>query len=296
MKMDTSRLLIVTAADETFVPLLKGLVESLHRHGTPQRGHFACLDVGLAAGSRDWLRGYTDRVVNPEWDIPLDDALAIAKPHLRAITARPFLPRYFPGYDIYLWMDADTWVQEWYAIDWYAAAAADGRLAIAAEVDRSYQQPVDVWKWRMERLFAYYGETAAKLLYAQQYYNSGVFALRADAPHWEIWASGLRRGVDATNGTLCTDQTALNYMIWSKQLPTHPLPAVCNWMCHLAKPIYVPQTGRFHEPFLPHQAIGIMHLAHDSKDHTFETRDDKGHSIRSNLRFSPDRKSAASPK
>ncbi len=162
--MDTSRLLIVTAADETFVPLLKGLVESLHRHGTPQRGHFACLDVGLAAGSRDWLRGYTDRVVNPEWDIPLDDALAIAKPHLRAITARPFLPRYFPGYDIYLWMDADTWVQEWYAIDWYAAAAADGRLAIAAEVDRSYRQPVDVWKWRMERLFAYYGETAAKLL------------------------------------------------------------------------------------------------------------------------------------
>ncbi|MEZ5919051.1 MAG: hypothetical protein R3D66_03785 [Alphaproteobacteria bacterium] len=23
----------------------------------------------------------------------------------------PFLPQIFPGYDVYFWMDADTWVQ-----------------------------------------------------------------------------------------------------------------------------------------------------------------------------------------
>jgi hypothetical protein len=79
------------------------------------------------------------------------------QPHLRAITARPFLPKYFPGHETYLWMDADTWLQEWYPIDWYVAAAADGRLAIAPQVDRAYRHPRGVLNWRMERLRAFFG-------------------------------------------------------------------------------------------------------------------------------------------
>ncbi|MGH6976466.1 MAG: hypothetical protein ACREED_05505 [Stellaceae bacterium] len=31
--------------------------------------------------------------------------------------AFPFLRRYFPGYDVYLWLDGDTWVQDAEAIE-----------------------------------------------------------------------------------------------------------------------------------------------------------------------------------
>jgi hypothetical protein len=288
--VDIGGLLIVTAADENFVPLLKGLVESLHQWDRLRRGQLACLDVGLGPDSRDWLRQYTDNIVSPGWDIPLDAKLATAKPHLRAITARPFLPKYFPGHETYLWMDADTWVQEWYPVDWYVAAAADGKLAIAPQMDRAYSQPREALNWRMEKLRAYHGPTAVPLLTTEQYLNAGVFALRADAPHWARWADAFRRGVDACHGTQCCDQTALNYMVWTERVPVHPLPALCNWTCHLAIPAFLPSTGRFHEPFVPHQSIGVMHLTGETKDYTFEFRDGQGRTVQSDLRFSRDRK------
>jgi len=287
--VDIGGLLIVTAADEHFMPLLRGLVESLQQWGRLQRGQLACLDVGLGPASRDWLREYTDTIVSPEWDIPLDAKLATAKPHLRAITARPFLPKYFPGHETYLWMDADTWLQEWYPIDWYVAAAADRKLAIAPQVDRAYRHPRGVLNWRMERLRAYFGPAAGALLDTEQYLNAGVFALRADAPHWARWADGFRRGVDASHGTQCCDQAALNYTVWTERLPVHPLPALCNWTCHLAIPAFLPATGRFHEPFVPHQSIGVMHLTGGTKDYSFDFRDDQGRTVRSDLRFSRER-------
>jgi lipopolysaccharide biosynthesis glycosyltransferase len=226
--LDLSRILIVTAADEKFVPLLKGLVESLFDSGKIRREQLACLDLGLEAGSREWLRKYTDQVVSLRWDISLDEQLSSTKPYLRAMTARPFLPTYFPGHQTYLWMDADTWLQEGFAIDWHAMAAADGHLAITPQLDRAYQHSSAFLKWRMARLDAYYGAEAAQLAPTALYLNSGAFALRADAAHWARWADAFRRGVDACGGTECCDQTALNFAVWTHRLPVHPLPALCN--------------------------------------------------------------------
>jgi len=128
------------------------------------------------------------------------------------------------------------------------------------------------------------------LLDTEHYLNAGVFALRADAPHWTRWADGFRRGVDACQGKQCCDQTALNYTLWTEHLPVHPLPALCNWTCHLAIPAFLSATGRFHEPFVPHQSIGVMHVTGETKDYTFEFRDGEGRTVQSNLRYSRERK------
>ena len=48
----------------------------------------------------------------------------------KAQFARPFLPRHFPGYETYLWIDADAWLQDWRAVELYVAAACGDRLAI----------------------------------------------------------------------------------------------------------------------------------------------------------------------
>src|SRR4030095_3763324 len=106
--MDHSRILIVTGANEKFAPLLRGLVESLFETGKIRREQLACLDVGLEPPSREWLREYTDLVVSPGWDIALDEQLSSTKPHLRALPARAFLPKYFPRYHTHLWMRAHT--------------------------------------------------------------------------------------------------------------------------------------------------------------------------------------------
>jgi len=260
------RAIIVTAANEAFMPLLRGLIMSLQQWDPPPFTALACFDVGLGPESREWVSQHASHVVAPEWDLPVDRQLREREPHLRANTARPFLPKYFPGYDVYLWIDADAWVQERFALDWYFEAAATGSLAAAPQVDRAYRHYASVVGLRTRRMQQGFGEEAGRRALWDVYLNSGVFALRSDAPHWKCWAQHFSKGLDATNGGMCSDQTALNHMLWTENLPLHPLPALCNWTCHLALPSYDLQRRKFCEPFAPSRSIGILHLTGRTKD------------------------------
>jgi lipopolysaccharide biosynthesis glycosyltransferase len=266
------RTLVVTAADEAFAPLLRGLVDSLHQWEPRPFTDLACFDLGLAPESRAWIARRAAHVVEPGWDLDVNAARRASSPALRACTVRPFLPRYFPGYDVYLWIDADAWVQERFALDWYFAVAAGGPLAAATHVDRAYIQTPAALRWRMDRRQAYYGEEARERVLWETSFNSGVFALRADAPHWAKWAKWFGAGLERAGGKLLCDQTALNQAIFEEGLPVSPLPALCNWLCHLAPPAVDLARGRFCEPFPPRNPIGILHLTADTKDLALELR------------------------
>ena len=268
------RTLLVSGADDAFMPLLRGLLGSMARF--EPLGDLAVLDVGLAAGSRDWLCARVRHVVEPAWDLPVEAGLRAAQPHLRALTARPFLRDYFPGYDKYLWIDSDAWVQARSALEWYEAVASNGRMAITPQVDRAYRHDNTMLRWRFGRMQTCHGEAAAQRLLWDTYYNAGVFCLESSAPHWQHWAAHFRAGLAASGGGLCCDQTALNHAIWSEGLAVHPLPALCNWLCHLATPYVDPVSGELREPLAPRNAIGIVHLSANSKDLTVERSSPQG--------------------
>jgi len=132
---------------------------------------------------------------------------------------------------------------------------------------------------------AYYGKAKASVFYFSSYYNAGVFALRADAPHWKIWEECFREGLNATKGATICDQTALNHALWSSKLPVHPLPAICNWTCHLAIPAYDMKSGLLCEPNLPYEPIGIIHLTGGTKNHEVEYTDKQGVSGKRTLQY-----------
>ncbi len=270
------RTLIVTAANAAFMPLLRGLVMSLRQWDPQPYTALACLDVGLDPDGRDWVSRHVAHVVEPGWDLPVHPQLRQSKPHLRAVTARPFLPDYFPGYDVYLWIDADAWVQERFALDWYFELAQEGALAATPEVDRAYRQSARVLGWKEHHMQKYFGPEAGRRVSWDSYFNAGVFALRSDAPHWKLWARYFSDGLKATQGVVCSDQTALNYMLWTEKLPVHPLPALCNWACHLALPRFDPRRQSFCEPFAPSRSIGILHLTAETKDVQLDLHDAAG--------------------
>lgn len=278
------RTLVVTAANESFMPLLRGLIESLQQWEPRPFNDLACFDLGLAPESRYWLEGIARHVVEPDWDLPVDEKLRREQPELRALTVRPFLPRYFPGYDIYLWIDADAWVQERFALEWLFVAAASGRLAAVPQVHHAHLQTEGSFNWRVQRMQAYFGQEAGRRLLWNTYVNAGVFALRSDAPHWASWAGWFDQGLKATGGKPCCDQTALNQAIWMERLPVAPLPALCNWLCHLALPRFDVARRKFCEPTAPGLPIGILHLSANSKDTHLEVRgEDRAHKV--GLRF-----------
>ena len=258
------RSIIITAADELFAGHLRRLLQSLHQWDTPLCDAIGVLDLGLADTTINEVRECVDHFVVPGWDLPCDPSLRKSKPYLKAQTVRPFLPRYFPGYDLYLWLDADTWVQERFAVEQFFRAAQQGALGIVAQKHPSYVHTANVVAWRRRRLEKYFGPNAPTLLDSHPYYNAGAFSLRADAPHWDSWAQHFRRGLENCPIFVC-DQTALNYAIWKDQLPVHSLPALCNWCCHLAMPGLDSITGKLCEPQAPHQPIGLIHMTAGSK-------------------------------
>jgi hypothetical protein len=202
--------------------------------------------------------------VRPGWDVefPRQERTPEA---LKAQVARPFLPRHFPGHEMYFWLDADAWLQEWRAVELYCAAAGRERLAIVPEIDRAYKR-----HYKRPKLFGWtlawkcyreaFGWRVADRLGRNPMVNCGVFALHRDAPHWEAWRR-IMTGVLQRTRFFYVEQIALNYAIYAERLPVNLLPAYCNWMPGDAAPAFDAQRARFVEPYAPHETIGVMHLA-----------------------------------
>jgi len=110
-------------------------------------------------------------------------------------------------------------------------------------------------------------------------------ALNGDAPHWELWGKWFEKGLQTCGDSVVTDQTALNYMLWKEKLPVYPLPSRCNWACHLAFPGYRLSTGLFHEPGLPGDPIGIMHLTSMMKNKSVHVSGANGELVTVSLRY-----------
>ena len=284
-------LVIVSAADSGYFPLLQDLVLSVRA----QRPGVAIgvLDLGLLPEQRDWLAARVAHLVRPQWDVdfPGRDRAPEA---FKAQVARPFLPRHFPGYETYLWIDADAWLQDWRAVELYCKAAGGDRLAIVPEIDRAYKRHYKrpklfgrtlAWKNYREA----FGWRAADRLGRNPMVNCGVFALHRDAPHWQIWARLIAQVLQRTR-FFYAEQTALNYAIFAKHMPVNFLPAYCNWLAGDAAPAFDPRRGLFVEPYAPYETIGVMHLAGpEQKTQRFRLQCLDGGTVETRLRYSETR-------
>ncbi|MBV9964576.1 MAG: hypothetical protein JO008_02665 [Alphaproteobacteria bacterium] len=128
-------LIIASAADSGYFPLLQDAVASVRALNRDVA--IGVLDLGLAPAERDWLQERAARVVRPDWDVDFPGRERTPET-LKAQVARPFLPRHFPGHEMYFWLDADAWLQEWRIVELYCKAAGRDKLAIVPEIDRAY--------------------------------------------------------------------------------------------------------------------------------------------------------------
>jgi hypothetical protein len=286
--MSRTGLLIVSGADRNYYPLLRDAVLSIRTH---RRGEaIGILDFGLDSEHRAWLSSRVEHIVRPDWDVDFPRRRQTPET-LKAQVARPFLRRHFPGYEVYLWLDADAWLQDERAIDLYVDAAARHKLAITPEIDRAYKRHYKRpkpfgWTLAWKNYREAFGWLAADRLGRNPMVNCGVFALHRDAPHWDAWARVLGQVLRRTQ-FFFVEQVALNYVIFAERLPVNFLPAYCNWMPGDAAPAFDAGRGLFVEPYAPHEVIGVMHLAgREQKDHIFRLDRLDGGTIETSLRYS----------
>jgi hypothetical protein len=279
---------IVTGGDSRYFEFLQGAVLSIHAYRS-QKTRVCVLDLGLTDEQRKWIDIKCDSVATPKWhfDFPgREDA-----PHwLRGLLARPFLPQYFPGSEIYLFIDADAFVLDRSAIELFMTGARNKGMAIVPELDRGNRQHYGkmpaVFDIVYSRYAKHFGQDIAKELRSFPILNAGVFAIHSEAPHWAAWRSSLtqaaQRGAD-----MMTDQTALNYAIYCGNLfhRTEMLPAWCNWGTHMGVPAWDIANDRLVEPFLPHTPIGILHRSGQDKSEVAEVPCISGGSTAVRLRY-----------
>ncbi len=74
-----------------------------------------------------------------EWDIEVPGYKVGQKEWLKSQVSRAFLPKYFPGYKKYLWIDCDAWVHDWSSVELYFKACENGKLGITQTIGPGYR-------------------------------------------------------------------------------------------------------------------------------------------------------------
>ncbi|SKA27543.1 hypothetical protein SAMN02745126_04667 [Enhydrobacter aerosaccus] len=257
----TERTIAITGGDAGYFELMRDCIDSLQATEEGRAVALGILDCGLTEEQRGWCQARGATLVVPGWDFDFPGRETL-KDGYKALTARPFLPRYFPGFDLYLWIDGDCWVQQGDAIALFQRAARSGKLAVAPEIHRSMRHYHHAWTEFSTINGAAFAscfdrETAERLV-RYPLINAGVFALRADAPHWQGWAGLLGEALQRSRDM--TDQIALNVLVYDKGFDYEPLPSRCNWPVHHATPAWDVERALFVEPAMPYDPLGILHL------------------------------------
>ncbi|XZN91134.1 MAG: glycosyltransferase [Microcoleus sp.] len=284
------QIIIITAADANYFELVRGTILSVREKPEGENVAIGFFDLGCTPEQLQWLETQVNIIQKPDWDFEFP-AKNEAPHYLKGLLARPFLRQYFPNFDIYLWIDADAWVQSWKAVELLVKGAAKRGLAVVPELDRGYYLAYGKLSWYWEFVYrdyqAAFGEEVAQKLHSYPTINAGVFALHKNAPHWELWAEYLAQGLQQ-HVSLMSDQIALNRLVYGTALfdKTEILPAWCNWSCNFGLPVWDKQRGCFVEPYLPQEAIGILHMTGHKHDLVKLATTD-GDTIEISLRYQP---------
>ena len=262
---------IVSLADANYFPLLDELVDSIKRFKQSEDVAICILDAGLKQDQRDSLSKKVDEIKNAEWDIEVPGYKVKGKEWLKSQVSRAFLPKYFPNYEKYLWIDCDAWVNDWSCVELYFKACDDGKLGITQTIGPGYKITSKV-NWLFGKLALIKSQNfkhavkskisyadARKLAFAP-HINIGVFSLEKDSKGWSTWQNNLEKTLKAGN-IFGSEGLAINMSVYIDNMETEFLPLNCNWITSNLLPKYDQKQSTFVEPYLPNYKIGIMHLA-----------------------------------
>jgi hypothetical protein len=289
---------IVSLADSNYFELLNELVDSIKSFEKSKDIAICILDAGLTENQKKILSKKVDEIKSAEWDIEVPAFKVKGKEWLKSQVSRAFLPKYFPNYEKYLWIDCDAWVNDWDSVELYFKACKNGKLGITQTLGPGYKIMSKV-SWLFGKIAiiksqnfkhaikSKVGISKARKLAFAPHINIGVFSLEKDSPAWESWQKNLEQTLKSGN-IFGSEGLAINMSVYIDDLETEFLPLNCNWIASNLLPKFDEVQNIFVEPYLPNHKIGIMHLAagiwNDEKDMRLNKEVKiKIHSLQNNL-------------
>ena len=262
---------IVSLADSNYFNLLNELIDSIKHFDKNNTTAICILDAGLEKEQVNKLSSKVDEIKSAEWDIQVSSIKVKGKEWLKSQVSRAFLPKYFPNYNKYLWIDCDAWVNDWSSIELYFKACENGKLGITQTLGPGYRIMSKV-NWLFGKIAIIKSqnfkhaisskigmEKARKLAFAP-HVNIGVFSLEKNSNCWDVWQKNLETTLKSGK-IFGSEGLAINMSIYIDNVETEFLPLNCNWIASNLLPKFDEKNHTFVEPYLPNNKIGIMHLA-----------------------------------
>jgi len=263
------RVIVVTGCDEHHFHLAADTLASLRDLGP------AGFDIGFVhVGPADLpgeMAAAADKVAR------VDDAEYRARPRqgfaLAYLGVKARLPEFFPGYDVYVWLDGDTWVQNVVGIATLVEAAKTGDIGAHLESDINYARTPHPDYRSISIYYSLFPELDAGSFNRYPMLNGGVFAATASSPLWAKWGgllAAIRERDAARPNQFYSDHIPLHYLSVMGEVRATPVSSLNNWQLYTALPTFNLARGLLLSPFPPYYEINILHLAGVTKDSRFQ--------------------------
>ena len=262
--------IIVSSADSKYFFLLKELFLSLDKSGILSDYQFSILDTGLTEEQRIFFLDNSVIIKEAIWNTSVPKFKILGRDNLKTQVARAYLPDYFEDYKLYIWLDADMWLNDIKSFNLYEKGAFNNKLTIVPQSDRAYVKNANVeWLFGFPKKiktinYKNISKSISKSLCRKYAFhstlNAGAFAINDNVNIWKCFQKNIK--LAAKKGRIFgTDQVALALSIYEDGLPSEFLPAYCNWMCEFNMPKFDSENGQFVEPYIPNHPIALVHLA-----------------------------------
>lgn len=273
--------LLVTGGDKVFDDLLEDCVQSVRDVG--YGGDLAVLDFGFSPALLKRLQNdygvivkkgiLPDEVAAEAINVPVGAGVLLLK---------PYLPQLFPGYERFIFIDADVYCQDRIALDALAREAESTDFVAVSQRTRFHEWDVargngvefNVFGQPLRRnwytMFANRSrlpKADKQLMAKHQIINAGVFSAPAASPIWDLWITEMIHCMKAmpVGRKSAADQLGLGMALYRHKLNIKTLPEICNWTNAWR---YDPERHVFTETEPLYTPVSIMHLAGMRADDT----------------------------
>ncbi len=259
--------LIVSSSDKNYSTLLLELYKSVLKTNDYD---FAVLDCGISENVKDYLNQKNVQIKEPIWEFEVPKYKVRGREYLKAQFSRFYLDKYFPGYDNYIWMDSDTWINCKDTFKFYIQGASEKGFAICPQIDRSSPILINIrWLWNYPSKinsinYKNISRSISKNL-GKKY--AGYYTLNAGCFSYNSKFDGLNNikknlALSSKKGRVFgSDQVALALTMFEDKVSFELLPSYCNWICEHHMPKFNQDKNKFVEPYIPNHNIAVIHLA-----------------------------------
>jgi hypothetical protein len=266
VKFMKPKICIALSFDAKFFYQAKECIRTIKKYFSYQMDVDICvLGIHLEKDQQSWLL---------EQDVVLTDSYGglpkykgVFPAHAYSQLCRPYLQELFPGYDVYMWVDADIRFTRSDAFEYFLsnALSSSASIAICQEVDPLYgivHDPNLAFGYHTminNRISAIYSYEIQKQLYYYYHFNTGIWAMHRDSRVWSCFKSELDHAF--SHGYVhMREQDAMNVAILKCGEKPVILSPTFNWLCAMALPKLDPLIEGFVRPAFPHTPISVLHL------------------------------------